>query len=54
MNTEPDGSSTTTSIATDEPSINRATLINKGRLSVEFSVLRLFLISVIKFLKKLK
>ena len=36
MNTEPDGSSTTTSITTDEPSINRATLINKGRLSGVF------------------
>ena len=32
-NTEPGGSSTTTSITTDEPSINRATLRDEGRFS---------------------
>ena len=53
-NSESLGSSTTASITNDEPSINRATLMDEGQLGVEFSVLRLFLISVIKFLQKLK
>ena len=52
-NTEPGGSFTTTSITIDELSINRATLTDEGRLSGVF-VLKLFLISVIKFLLELK
>ena len=46
-------SSTTTSITTDEPCINRATLTDEGRLT-GFFILRMFLTSVIKFLQKLK
>ena len=46
------------SIATDEPSINRATLADVGRISIffffVFFVLGLFLISGIEFLQRLK
>ena len=53
-NTELGGSSsTTTSVTTDEPCINRGTLTNEGRITGVF-VLRLFLISIKKFLLKMK
>ena len=44
-NTEPGGSSTTTSITTDEPSINRATLRDEGRFSGVFCSITVFNLS---------
>ena len=44
-NTEPGGSSTTTSITTDEPSINRATLRDDGQFSGVFRSITVFNLS---------
>ena len=52
-NTEPDGSANTASITSDEPSFNRATLIDEEQLSGIFCS-KTVLILVIKFLQKLK